>query len=146
MRGAHTRGTFKHHIPSSIFVAYFTSNQFTYCMCAFDCVLRSGLKLKFLPHHPFNPLLSLRVASLDMSSEEQQLYTGHLLDAVWIHGSDVTDHGVMECVITELAEMSGLDGTSCVYQATTGETCKLNLRLQTDEAVSAGVFGSLLFI
>jgi 2-hydroxychromene-2-carboxylate isomerase len=72
-----------------------------------------------------------------MSDKQKQLYTGHLLDAVWLHGQDVTDSNV----ISELACRAGLDGAECVYLAATDPECKQRLHQQTQDAVAAGVFG-----
>lgn len=101
-----------------------------------------ALQVKFPPKHPFNPLLSLRVASLDMSTKEKQDFTCRLLDAVWMEGKDVSD----PLVVSSLADSVGLNGAECVHRATTDQVCKQRLHRQTDEAIAAGVFGVPSFI
>jgi 2-hydroxychromene-2-carboxylate isomerase len=72
-----------------------------------------------------------------MSAEQRLAYTGELLDAVWMHGRNANDPGV----ISELAHRVGLNGPESVLRATTDQDCKQRLQLQTERAVAAGVFG-----
>lgn len=88
-------------------------------------------------YHPFNPLISLRVASLDMPSDTRIKLTGELLDAVWMHGRDISDPEV----VASVAASVGLNGDRCVQQAIEDTNIKGKLRSQTDEAIASGVFG-----
>jgi 2-hydroxychromene-2-carboxylate isomerase len=88
-------------------------------------------------YHPFNPLVSLRVASLDMPNETRINLTGRLLDAVWMRGENISDPSVVAAVASSV----GLDGEWCVQQARDSVELKERLRRQTNDAVAAGVFG-----
>ncbi len=88
------------------------------------------------PAHPFNSLLALRVASVDMEPEVRDALIDGLFRAVWVQGTGVTDP---EMVLGVLASV-GLDGAATV-QAATSRAGKARVREQTDAAVAAGVFG-----
>jgi len=84
-----------------------------------------GLKFKSPPAHPFNPLKALRVTSaLDNDGLRESLAV-RLLDAAWSEGRDITS----DAVICEIADSIGLN------------EIKERLRLQTERAIQAGVFG-----
>jgi 2-hydroxychromene-2-carboxylate isomerase len=95
-----------------------------------------GVPIKPPIHHPFNPLLALRIASLDLPREDKHALVTALLEATWAEQLHVSEPEVM----IEIANGIGLDGKELVATATTGEN-KLRLRTQTDEAIAAGVFG-----
>ena len=59
-----------------------------------------------------------------------------LLDAAWSEGRDITS----DTVICEIADSIGLNGQELLGKAQTIET-KERLRLQTERAIQAGVFG-----
>ena len=86
--------------------------------------------------HPFNPLLSLRVSSLPLQSEEKFKLIDALFGAVWIRALHVAEPTVVE----QLAAEAGLDGAALIAQASQSE-CKAQLRKQTDQAIAEGVFG-----
>jgi 2-hydroxychromene-2-carboxylate isomerase len=86
--------------------------------------------------HPFNPLLALRVSSLDMPPEVRRRLIDGLFAAVWAGGPGVTD----PAVVVQAATSAGLDGPAAVAAAGT-EEIKNRLRHHTEEAVAAGVFG-----
>lgn len=88
------------------------------------------------PHHPFNPLLALRVSSLPMSSEARVKVIDGLYRAVWEDGVGVEDVAVVACC----ASAAGLDGEGSVREAQ-GAEVKARLREQTEEAIGLGVFG-----
>jgi predicted DsbA family dithiol-disulfide isomerase len=59
-----------------------------------------------------------------------------LLDAAWSEGRDITS----DTVICEIADSIGLNGQELLGKAQTIEI-KERLRLQTERAIQAGVFG-----
>lgn len=95
-----------------------------------------NLTLQVPPKHPFNPLLSLRVASIDMPNATRVKLTGAILDAVWSHGLDISEPNVVQ----DIASSVGLDGASCL-QAAESDEVKEKLRSQTATAVANGAFG-----
>lgn len=95
-----------------------------------------GLNFTVPPHHPFNPLLALRVASLDMDICTRQALAKLLLDSVWTSGLDISD----PAVLCDVATAVGLDGTRCIEQANECST-KSKLINQTKLAIQEGVFG-----
>ena len=64
-----------------------------------------------------------------------------LLDATWSEGRDIT----LDSVIHEVADRIGLDGQELLEKAHTDEI-KQRLRLQTERAIQAGVFGVPSFV
>ncbi len=97
---------------------------------------RLGLPLGPPRHHPFSPLLSLRVSSLPMGETERRALIDALFQAVWVRGLHVSEPEVVAALATEL----GLDGAKLVDAAQQPEA-KARLRAQTDAAIAAGVFG-----
>ena len=85
---------------------------------------------------PFNPLLALRVTLLASATAQRDALIGALFRAVWVHGLHVHDAPVVERAANEV----GLPGAELVAQAE-GPEIKRQLRSQTDEAISRGVFG-----
>jgi len=98
--------------------------------------IQLGLPLNRPRHHPFSPLLSLRVSGLPMPEAERSALIDALFDAVWARELHVSEPAVVEQIATEL----GLDGAKLVAQAQQPEA-KARLRAQTDAAIAAGVFG-----
>jgi 2-hydroxychromene-2-carboxylate isomerase len=95
-----------------------------------------GVPLNAPVFHPFNPLLSLRVSSLPLQSEQKLRLIDALFGAVWIRSLHVAEPTVVE----QVAEKAGLDGAALIAQASQAE-CKAQLRKQTDQAIAEGVFG-----
>jgi 2-hydroxychromene-2-carboxylate isomerase len=95
-----------------------------------------GLRLEPPRHHPFSPLLSLRVSSLPLPAAQRDALIGALFEAVWVRGLHVSEPAVVEKLATELS----LDGAALVAAAQEPEA-KARLRAQTDAAIAAGVFG-----
>src|SRR4030095_6918845 len=50
-----------------------------------------GLPLAPPAHHPFNPLLSLRLSSLPLPEEERRMLIDALFQAVWVRGVRASD-------------------------------------------------------
>jgi len=95
-----------------------------------------GVPLNAPVFHPFNPLLSLRVSSVPLQSEQKLRLIDALFGAVWIRSLHVAEPTVVE----QVAEEAGLDGATLIAQASQTE-CKAQLRKQTDQALAEGVFG-----
>jgi 2-hydroxychromene-2-carboxylate isomerase len=100
-----------------------------------------GLKFRSPPAHPFNPLKPLRVTSAIDDDGPREALAVKLLDAAWSEGRDI----VSDTVIHELANSIGLDGRELLGKASTLEI-KERLRLQTERAIRAGVFGVPSFV
>lgn len=95
-----------------------------------------GLTLRPPAFHPFNPLLALRISSLDLEDDARARLVSGLFRAVW------TDrrHASEPAVVAAVADEAGLDGATLVAAAQTPDA-KDRLRRQTEEALAAGVFG-----
>jgi len=93
-----------------------------------------GVPLRPPPTHPFNPLLALRVAGLEMEACTRRALIDALFHAVWGEGSGVTD----EQVVGGLAADCGVP--DAVERATSPEA-KARLRSSTEQAIAEGVFG-----
>jgi 2-hydroxychromene-2-carboxylate isomerase len=87
-------------------------------------------------HHPFNPLLALRMSSLALDDTVRVGLIDALFRAVWVEGLHVSEPAVLE----RLADRLGLGGARLVAEAQRDES-KARLRRQTDAAVARGVFG-----
>lgn len=86
--------------------------------------------------HPFNPLLALRVASLEASTDELHRRVDALFTATWARGEAVdTEEGV-----ARVLDAAGFDGKALAARGTTPDA-KERLRAQTDAAIAHGVFG-----
>jgi 2-hydroxychromene-2-carboxylate isomerase len=96
-----------------------------------------GMKVLAPPTHPFNPLLALRVASIDMEVDMKHNLVQELLDAAWRHGKDISNDSVVADICTSV----GLNGKLCVQRAREEADVKDRLKTQTESAVAAGVFG-----
>ncbi len=95
-----------------------------------------GIPLVPPASHPFNPLLALRLSSVEMEAKERRKLVATLFDATWGRGLDVSDAGV----VVSALEAAGLDGANLVERAG-GKDVKDRLREQTDAAIAKGVFG-----
>lgn len=95
-----------------------------------------GLPLNAPAHHPFNPLLALRVTSLPDDPATRTALTTGLMDAVWVRGLHVSE----PAVVTRVCDQLGLAGAALVAQAS-DPASKRRLREQTDAAIANGVFG-----
>jgi 2-hydroxychromene-2-carboxylate isomerase len=95
-----------------------------------------GVPLSPPAFHPFNPLLALRVSSLDLDGETRARLVTALFAATWARGLHVGE----PTVVARVADEAGLDGAALVAAAQ-GPEVKARLRRQTDDAIAAGVFG-----
>jgi 2-hydroxychromene-2-carboxylate isomerase len=95
-----------------------------------------GLPLSPPPSHPFNPLLGLRVSSLDLREDRRRALIDGLYRATWGGGPGITDPEV----VRQIADEAGVDGAWAVEQAGT-PAIKERLKAQTARALAAGAFG-----
>ena len=95
-----------------------------------------GLHLNPPRHHPWNPLLSLRISSSPLPDPQRRALIDALFQAVWVRGLHVSEPAVVGAIATEI----GLDGPRLVEAAQQPEA-KARLRAQTEAAIAAGVFG-----
>ena len=95
-----------------------------------------GVPLNAPVHHPFNPLLALRVSGLPMSDAERSQAITALFAAVWVDRQHVSEPAVVARVLDAL----GLPGARLVEEAQ-GDAAKARLRADTDAAIARGVFG-----
>ncbi len=95
-----------------------------------------GVPLNAPVHHPFNPLLALRVSSVPASEAERARAITALFDAVWVQREHVSEPATVARVLRAV----GLDGARLVAEAS-AEPAKARLRADTDAAIARGVFG-----
>jgi 2-hydroxychromene-2-carboxylate isomerase len=89
------------------------------------------------PHHPFNPLLALRVASAPMDAAKRRALIDRIYAGVWSgEGANVEDEGT----IARFAVEVGLDARAALEGAQSVEG-KARLQEQTTRAIADGVFG-----
>ncbi len=86
------------------------------------------------PAHPFRPLLSLRVASLEMEPDTRRQLIDALFASTWAGGPGVEDPDVVGRIAADL----GIDDA---VERAAHPDAKARVRTQTDDAIEAGVFG-----
>jgi 2-hydroxychromene-2-carboxylate isomerase len=106
----------------------------------FDTVRKArALGVPFAPprHHPFNPLLALRVASVPMDAGRLRAFVDRVYAGVWSgEAANVEDPEV----IGRFAAEVGLDARQALESACSPEG-KARLKQQTAGAIEAGIFG-----
>lgn len=90
-----------------------------------------GIKFRYPPAHPFNPIAALRLIVACGASEAA---VDALFDAAFGAGRDVSDPAV-------LAEIGAALGVGDVAEAIARPEVKQRLRENTDAAIARGVFG-----
>jgi 2-hydroxychromene-2-carboxylate isomerase len=100
-----------------------------------------GLEFKSPPAHPFNPLKPLRITSAIDNDDLREALAVRLLDAAWSEGRDITT----DSIVHEVTDSMGLNGKGLLGKSHTDEI-KQRLRLQTESAIQAGVFGVPSFV
>ena len=95
-----------------------------------------GVPLNAPQHHPFNPLLSLRVSSAPETEDERARAITALFRAVWVDRLHVSEPTVVERVL----DGAGLPGAELVARAQSAPA-RERLRADTDAAIARGVFG-----
>ena len=104
-----------------------------------DCLrysLLHEIPLRSPRHHPFNPLVALRVSLAEVSGADQLRAIRTLFDLGWAQGGDLGD----AADISRALDDAGLDAKALVERAGEPEV-KARLRDETAEAVGHGVFG-----
>lgn len=97
---------------------------------------KMGIAMRLPPAHPFNPLAALRLiiaAGCDRRAVET------VLDAVFLHGRDVSDPQVIATLARDL-------GVAEPQAALSAPAVKQRLRENTDWAIARGVFGVPTFV
>ncbi|MBV1862657.1 MAG: 2-hydroxychromene-2-carboxylate isomerase [Nannocystaceae bacterium] len=95
-----------------------------------------GMPLRPPPAHPFNPLLGLRLAALELPSVQQRTIIDVLYARVWASGEGITDSEAVAKALTN----AGLDGPGLV-EAASSNPAKARLKAFTAAALERGVFG-----
>ncbi len=104
-----------------------------------DCLrkaTRLGIDFRPPASHPFNPLVPLRAACVEMTDDRRRRLIDALFSAAWAEGLDVSQPAVVGTALTA----AGLDGDSIVA-AGDGADARAALRANTDRAIADGVFG-----
>lgn len=95
--------------------------------------------------HPFNPLLALRLASLDLPRAQQKLLIDRCFAATWAGGGGVATEEQLRAILAELPAteppLPGFASASELLAQATSDESKARLRAQTDAAIAKGVFG-----
>jgi 2-hydroxychromene-2-carboxylate isomerase len=112
-----------------------SKRRFTYRFALWRAA-KMGVPMRMPPAHPFNPLAALRLV-IAAGSDRRAAET--LLDAVFMHGRDVSDAAV-------LAEIANHLGVTDLQGALADPAVKDRLRANTDWAIARGVFGVPTFV
>ena len=96
-----------------------------------------GVPLGLPPHHPFNPLLALRLASLPLDPAARHALVDRFFAAAWSgRGEHLQDPAVVAALVREL----GHDPERALADATSADG-KARVKAQTERAIADGVFG-----
>jgi 2-hydroxychromene-2-carboxylate isomerase len=95
-----------------------------------------GVELNPPRHHPWNPLLSLRISGAPLPAPQRRALIDALFRGAWVDGRHLSEPAEVEAI----AAGAGLDGPGLVRAAQQPEA-KARLREQTDAAIAEGVFG-----
>jgi 2-hydroxychromene-2-carboxylate isomerase len=96
-----------------------------------------GVPLEAPKHHPFNPLLALRVSSSPVAGDKRRALIDRLYAAVWGgRAENLEDVAVVSAAAREV----GLEPEALIAEATSSEG-KARVKAQTVRAIEDGVFG-----
>ncbi len=95
-----------------------------------------GVPLVPPPAHPFNPLIGLRLASLELPEQDRRRLIDRLYAAVWAGGPGIGDLDTVAGMLDEV----GLDGRALLEAASAPDN-KQRLVAASKAAIEAGVFG-----
>lgn len=95
-----------------------------------------GIAIEPPPHHPFNPLLALRVVTAARGRSDRRSVIDAVFDAVWGGGPGAEDARTLGAWLAT----RGLPADELLAAAGTPET-KQALRDSTEQAIALGVFG-----
>ena len=104
----------------------------TYRLCVFQAQQR-GIRLRFPPTHPFNPLRPLRLLTA-LKADPRAVRT--VMDCIWREGLDLS----AEPGWSAMCKALGLDDAAAAALVDAPDT-KAGLRSSTDEAIAAKLFG-----
>ncbi|HET7885500.1 MAG TPA: 2-hydroxychromene-2-carboxylate isomerase [Bradyrhizobium sp.] len=104
----------------------------TYRLCVFEAQQR-GIAFRFPPHHPFNPLKTLRLL---VALEANPRAVRTVMDRIWRDGLDLSTEENWQATSAAL----GLAPAAAASLAEAPET-KAKLRANTEAAIAAGLFG-----
>jgi 2-hydroxychromene-2-carboxylate isomerase len=104
----------------------------TYRLCVFEAQ-RQGVRFRFPPTHPFNPLKPLRLLTA-LKADPRAVRT--VMDCIWREGLDLATEADWSTACTAL----GLDAAAAASLVDAPET-KATLRSNTDQAIAARLFG-----
>jgi hypothetical protein len=90
-----------------------------------------GIPLRMPPTHPFNPLRALRLA---IAMENDLSVIAAIFNYIWQHGIDPADDAAWIRLTSDL----GIEKSN---ELVTQPSVKQQLRLNTEEAINAGIFG-----
>ena len=96
----------------------------------------NGITYKGPKHHPFNPLTSLRVSTLDVAGSDQVRVIECLYSFGWEQGGDLGN----DDEIVRALDAANLDGAKLVADSK-AQAVKQALRANTDTAIEKDVFG-----
>jgi 2-hydroxychromene-2-carboxylate isomerase len=97
---------------------------------------RDGIPIAPPASHPFNPLLALRVACCERLPAQRVALCDRLFRAAWVESRALQSAEVVAEVLRE----AGLDADAVLQQAAQ-PAAKDRLRINTETALQAGVFG-----
>jgi len=100
-----------------------------------------GVRLKPPAFHPFNPLLPLRVSSLDLEPAGRSALISRLFEGTWADQLATSEPAVVERLVRE----AGLADPAGLVERASGPEVKQRLRDQTEGAIERGVFGVPIF-
>lgn len=104
----------------------------------FKDVLRSakkdGVKIKFPPTHPFNPLPSLRATCLMENHEKYFQFISDLFNICWYEGKDLSDINLIRHVLRKYGAENDIEKIK-------ENNIKEILKDKTNQALLKGVFG-----
>ena len=98
--------------------------------------LAHGIPLAPPASHPFNPLLPLRLSSIELPAQQRRQLIDAIYRATWAEGRAVQQAEVLSEILGGL----GLDAAALLQAAQSPET-KQKLAAQTEQALADGVFG-----
>ncbi|WP_338845745.1 DsbA family protein [Massilia sp. W12] len=95
-----------------------------------------GLNFQGPPHHPFNPLLALRMCCAQSDDAQRLTLATRLMRAAWEEGADLEQPAQLQA----LAAACGQDGAALLAAAASAAV-KQSLQANAEAALAAGVFG-----
>ena len=112
-----------------------SKRRFTYRFALWRAA-KMGVPMRLPPAHPFNPLSALRLV---IAAGNDRRAAETLLDAVFMHGRDVSDMQVLAQIAKEL-------GVADLQAALTDPAVKQKLHANTEWAIARGAFGVPTFV